>query len=644
MLVLGLMTMLAALPAHAQEAGGLDAMSLEELLNMEVTTASKSSEKLSDAPGIVSVVTRDELDRFGGTTLRDILERIPGLIGSTAYMTDRTTISARGDQSKINSSHVLLLVDGRPVRETLEGGIGSDVYETFPVGVIEQIEVIKGPGSVLYGSDAFSAVINIITRRAERTGLAVSGYGGHKGAFGGSAEATVRTGDLAVVVAARYYEKAEWQTTWHYNDFLTGEDVSAAVEIPNRGVNTFVGAGFKGLRLSAMLDRYENAYFVGNNNAYGEAEWKRSFANLGYGLQVGGWWDMDWNVTLTNTRFAVSAFPDIERDAYDLVGEWTNSMRLSEQARVTFGGLFNRIQGEELFFGAGPKIVVSDDHRSGFGFYSQLDYQLLEQLKVIGGLQANKVENIDLDLVPRAGLIWYPAPRINVKALYSQAFRAPSINETGLQHPSLSGNPNLTPEKVATTDIGVSYLGASAQVGVNYFHSRQTDIIIPVMDGERGQYGNAGELTFHGVEFEAKYYVDKRLFFTGSMLYQSNEDGNGARNVTPIAGFGAKTGVSYRSDRGVTASLFDVYQGALDASYDAVANPDPGAYHLVSLHLKLDANRLFDLGAGPSISFFVQVDNLLDKQIWLPEWGLTTGETIPVNQGRAVYFGLNAAI
>ncbi|MBN2425059.1 MAG: TonB-dependent receptor plug domain-containing protein [Calditrichaceae bacterium] len=67
----------------SQETEDLVAMSLEDLLNMEVVVATKSAEKLSDAPGIISVLSRDELERFGGTTLKDVLERVPGLIGST---------------------------------------------------------------------------------------------------------------------------------------------------------------------------------------------------------------------------------------------------------------------------------------------------------------------------------------------------------------------------------------------------------------------------------------------------------------------------------------------------------------------------------------------------------------------------------
>jgi len=126
-------------------------MDLDSLSNLKVTTASKFSEKLSEAPGAISVVTTDELKRFGGFTLREILERVAGLSVSSSYFTDRSIIAVRGDQTRTTGGHILILINGRPTREILEGGINSDILESFPVNVLDRIEVIKGPGSVLYG-------------------------------------------------------------------------------------------------------------------------------------------------------------------------------------------------------------------------------------------------------------------------------------------------------------------------------------------------------------------------------------------------------------------------------------------------------------------------------------------------------------
>ena len=191
-----------------------DELSLSELLNIKVNIASKTEENISDAPGVISVITRDELNRFGGTTLGDVLKRVPSFLGSTSYLTDRSLIAPRGDQVGTTSNHVLLLFNGRPVREVLESGVKSEVYESFPVNIIERIEVIRGPGSVLYGTQAFSAVINVITRSADENRISASGALGEglRNNIMGSIQHKV--GDFGLVVAARYADKGGWKTDY----------------------------------------------------------------------------------------------------------------------------------------------------------------------------------------------------------------------------------------------------------------------------------------------------------------------------------------------------------------------------------------------------------------------------------------------
>ena len=211
----------------------------------------------------------------------------------------------------------------------------------------------------------------------------------------------------------------------------------------------------------------------------------------------------------------------------------------------------------------------------------------------------------------------------------------------------MQGNPNLTPEKVNTLDLGVNYQGEQIQAGINFFHSQQKDVIFQNRDltvVPAPMYWNGVEVTFMGVEIEGKYYVNRNLFITGSMLYQTNEDKDGVENVTPIANLGAKGGISYKSEKGVTVSLFNIYQGDLDEKFDAQLNPSPGAYNLLNLYARADINQLFNLDTKPDFALFLQADNVLDKEIWLPDWGLLPGKSIPVNQGRAIYAGLDISL
>ncbi|MFH1724742.1 MAG: TonB-dependent receptor [Elusimicrobiota bacterium] len=633
-------------PALAAETMGFEFFEEEaSFLNSEVVTASKFAESLADAPGVVSVITKDELERFGGTTLKDILERVPSLIGSTVYMTDRSMIAVRGDQFTNSGSHVLLMINGRPVREVLEGGIKSEMLETFPVNIIERIEVVKGPGSVLYGSEAFSGTINIITEEADKTGATVTGLGGQTGAYGTLGKVKYRDDDLSIIAAGRYHEKPGWNTAW---DYTVAPNVNTRhVSIPDKGPGAYLQVDYKNLRLMSSHHQWESYYFLpdymGAFEALGFARWTKTFADLGYKKEMSEKWTTNFNITYSRSTFEVSSWPDIERDSYELLAEWANIVKPAEKLAIVSGATLNYRTGEELLRGTG---LINDSHRTSGRFYAQADYWPHPKIKLLAGLQANKVEHIDLNVVPRAGVILRPASRINIKALYSQAFRAPSINETGLDHPAMKGNPGLECEKVSTIDIGVNYLGERIQGGVNYFFSKQSGVIFQDRSGKYAlpTYDNMDEIEHQGFELEGKSYIRRRFFLTGSALYQKSRNKAGDNTVSPLANWAAKAGISYRSASGLTASLFDIYQGVLDAKYSTQVNPSPGAYHLMYLHGRLAVNEFFDLELSQGLSLLLQVDNLLDKELWLPNWGLTQGSSIPVNRGRTIYFGVEMSL
>jgi len=640
--------------AQMSDLGSLELteISLEDLLNMEVTTVSKSSERISDAPGVISVLTKDEINRFGGITLKDLLERIPGLIGSTVYMTDRSTIAPRGDQVLASSSHVLLLIDGRPMREALEGGIKGEMYEAFPVNSIERIEVIRGPGSVLYGSNAFSAVINVITEKPDENQISISGMGGSPGDYGVSGEVKIKAGDLGLVVAGQYLKRQDWETDWQYADpaSATGQ-TTVGISMPNEGMGTYLGMNYKNLHLMASYNKWEHYYFVSDYAfifpAHGNANWEKGFVDLGYDLKAAKNWDMNFNVTYTRSTFKTQNWPNTNRDSYEMVGEWINSYHPIDKLGIVFGGLFNFFEGDEWgLTETSDKIVYTDANRYSTGAYAQLNYALLSSLNLIGGIQVNKVEGIDLNVVPRAGLIWYPVERVNVKAFYSEAFRAPSINEYSIDFPQMQGNPELTPEEVNTFDVGLGYQGEQINTSINFFYSQMKNIIFQNRDTTVvpvPMYWNGAEVEFMGIEFEGKYYINKEWYILGSLLYSTNEDKDGNENVTPISNFGLKAGLSYMSKNGITASVFNIYQGTLDDVYDTELNPSPGAYNLLNAYLNFNLVNLFNLNIKQGFSFFIQADNILNQEIWLPAWGLAAGSSIPANRGMTLYFGLKVS-
>jgi iron complex outermembrane receptor protein len=164
---------------RAQTVEELRNLSLDQLANIEVTSVSKSAQKLSDAASAIYVISHDDIIRSGATTIPEMLRLAPNLevaqLNANSY-----AISARGFNVGNNaalSNKLLVLIDGRSVYSPLFGGVYWDMQEVLPED-IDRIEVISGPGAALWGSNAVNGVVNIITRSSAQTQGGVLTLGG----------------------------------------------------------------------------------------------------------------------------------------------------------------------------------------------------------------------------------------------------------------------------------------------------------------------------------------------------------------------------------------------------------------------------------------------------------------------------------
>ena len=173
-----------ALALHAQETNVLERpateladLSLAQLMQIEIPTvvaASKHAQKVTEAPSSVTIITAEEIKRYGYRTLADVLRSVQGF--HVSYDRNHAFLGTRGLSLGDFNSRILLLVDGHRVNNNLTDGAYIDTAFILDVDLIDRVEIIRGPGSVLYGNNAFFGVINVITRKGKKLdGTEVSG-------------------------------------------------------------------------------------------------------------------------------------------------------------------------------------------------------------------------------------------------------------------------------------------------------------------------------------------------------------------------------------------------------------------------------------------------------------------------------------
>ncbi|MCP4713455.1 MAG: TonB-dependent receptor plug domain-containing protein, partial [Planctomycetes bacterium] len=160
-----------------EDLSGLLSMDFEELLDIEVTLVSKKKEKYKNVPAAIFVLTNEDIRRSGATSIAEALRRVPGL--NVGQINSHTwAVSGRGFNNEY-ANKLLVMIDGRCVYTPLFSGVYWDMQDVM-LEDIEQIEVIRGPGGTLWGSNAVNGIINIITKKAADTqGLLLSGGGGN---------------------------------------------------------------------------------------------------------------------------------------------------------------------------------------------------------------------------------------------------------------------------------------------------------------------------------------------------------------------------------------------------------------------------------------------------------------------------------
>lgn len=644
-------------------------ISFEDLINLQVTTASKTAERAVEAPAVLSVITKQEIELYGALTLGEILERVTSVFMLSTYSATQNVASFRGDQTGDLNTHILILVDGRPTRESIFNGSNACLFNGFPIESIERIEVIRGPGSVLYGTCAMMGVINIITKTGGQSFGASAGYGSF-GTFRGAVNGKYGKKDWEIQGGAQFRSTDGWNFKAHdegnnrisYLDSILKRETTLGAQLK------FKYKGFK----------FNSFYTSARQSAFGTiAEWNappdyqhvnsRLFADAGYERQLLKFWKASLNLTFnrgeTQGQRRLVGNDDVFRArSNDILVEFTNYLEVRKNINVVVGGIFNSQGGDyyvpvvdsrtnlpfDITLGKNPQPLeaILNYRLVQTSVYLQADYKPFRWLKLIAGAQGNKVSSLDIDFVPRLGTVINPIKPIFIKALYGSAFRAASGYERRINFPGvIVGRDNVLPEKVSTFEAQIAYAKTTWSVALTYFHSTQSNLIRPSAFGDRvngfvtatgevvPRFYNVGELNLQGIEVEANANLAswvKGLSVLASFTYQTNKDNANKQNVTLMPNQMVKFGVSYKSEFGLRAGWFNSYFGSLHdpkvlnaegnliTRYD---NPAVKDFIYGTLNVGFDVSTLIfpESKWREAIGLDLYLTNLYNQKVYYPE-------------------------
>jgi len=549
-------------------------LSIEELINVRVTSIATGTQKpLSEAAAIASVITSQDIEAMGATTVEEALESVPGVHISHSGEVYSPKYLIRGISTKYNPE-TLVLINGIPITSSFRGD-RTAFLGTLPVKMVSKIEVIRGPGSALYGADAFAGVVNVVTKSPSEidgteVGVGAGSFRSHEAWLFHSEVA----GDLKGTLMVNYRDTeghkreitADAQTRL---DNLTGTNASLAPGPPSLLQNEVaVVMDIEKLkwRLRGSIHERSN---LGSGQGVSEAldpnsrfTYARQTLDLTYhDPKLGEHWDfttqlacyhgsqeIDQNLNLfpPGANLGNGVFPD------GVIGNpefWERHIRFDNSAfytgfenhRIRLGVGYQflhlyQVQTSRNFdpsnFAPRPgltdatdtsEIYIPEKSRTGVYAFAQDEWRLGHDWEFTAGLRYDRYSDFGGTLNPRAALVWKTTPALTTKLLYGRAFRAPSFVELyTINNPVTLGNPDLRPEINNVYELAWSYQATPDwSAGLNLFHYNVSDLIAIVKDpvGTTATAQNFGSQTGNGFEFETKFKATSQLFLTGNYSY-----------------------------------------------------------------------------------------------------------------------------
>jgi outer membrane receptor for ferrienterochelin and colicins len=516
--------------------------SLAELGNIQVYSASKHLQSASDAPSSVSVVTADEIQRYGYRTLADILRSVRGFY--ITYDRDYSFVGVRGFGRLGDwNGNVLVLIDGHRINDNILGD--AFIGPEFPVDVdlIERVEIIRGPSSSLYGTQAFLAVINVITRKpAQLNGLELSFAPGSFGTYQGRATYGGQYRGVGILLSGTFHD-SQGQTLFYpqFDSPATNNGITRNTDYESfqhiLATITFRGFTLQGM-FSARDKGVPTGYFgsVFNDPRTLNLD-NHQYFDLSYQHSLGENWELTARTSYDQARLQApvvlsTGLPDGSTavDTYSFRGNWWDgeaklSRSLLEKHRITLGTEITKNlrqdQGDSF-----ANVFTSDPGSSTiWAVYGQDEFTMSHKLTLSAGLRYDHYSNFGGTTNPRLGLIYHVFHPSTLKLLYGTAFRAPEPFELSPDFGIFyDDNLHLVPEKIRSVEGVVEQeLGQQITLSGSVFRNWIRDLISVETNPSDNQlvYENGDKAVITGVEVELDGHLANGLQGRASYSYAS---------------------------------------------------------------------------------------------------------------------------
>ncbi len=551
--------------------GELDAMSLQDLLQIQVVTPAAKGQTAAESPAVVSVLTAEQIRDLGVTSLYEALGYLPGVQVVETYF-GYSAVNVRGLLQSHYNNKVLLLVNGHPLREVVNG---SFHLEVVPVEAVERIELVRGPGSALYGTNAFAGVVNLITRTGSDPGArlvaagggtfdtveASAGWGTHEGDLDVAATASYRT-DNGYPYRVEQDERGQAGTLDYYDEFG----------------NAFAHLAYRGLTVEAAAFSQEKQKFgitpVLDYN--GRNEFEGGFLDLRWDRELKAGLDLEARLrydTIDRTQY-IGHFPYdgfeghadsstvMESSGWLWGGEVSLSYAPSSRVSLLGGVVYEERETDPYLFrflddgSIHPYTAYHDSHdASNTAVYGQALLGIAPRTDAVVGFRYDDDSDAGDALLPRLGLVHRLGDSLYLKLLYAEAYRTPDFFEKYVStYNVLFGDAGLDRERTRSLDVALdATLGGAYNLQVDAFVLRTSDVVTRVPTSRpditgpgASEYVNAEGDQIWGLEaaFIAQPAAGLRAF--ASLAYLEGESRATDAELTDFANYTATAGVSLR--------------------------------------------------------------------------------------------------